>query len=180
MGQLLQEGDTAEAKIAGVQQFVTAVIADTVGLQISKASLKKLAETLGLQLPDLDGNAAVESEQTISTEVVRDTCNFILQQIQPRLNSFDDVVTATRKVLACAHSELEDYAAAADALIAIDPGSQTKNLGVKEKIEIFLQISQFYLEDEESTKADSYVQRAAMLIHDPAVENVRRRMMIIY
>jgi len=44
-------------------------------------------------------------------------------------------------------------------------------LGVKEKIEIFLQISQFYLEDEESTKADSYVQRAAMLIHDPAVEN---------
>ena len=105
-----------------------------------------------MQLPDLDGNAAVESEQTISTEMIRDLCAYTLQQIQPRLNSFDDVVTATRKVLACAHSDMEDYNAAADALIAIDPGSQTKNLAVKEKIEIFLQISQFYLEDEESTK----------------------------
>ena len=104
-------------------------------MQISKPALKKLAELLGMQLPDLDGNAAARgaSDQTISTELIREMCGFTLTAIQPRLNSFDDVVTATRKVLACAHSELEDYAAAADALIAIDPGSQTKNLARQKK-----------------------------------------------
>jgi COP9 signalosome complex subunit 4 len=108
---------------------------------------------------------------TFLLQVIRDLCVFTLSKIQPRLNSFDDVITVTRKALAAAHMELENYSAAAEALIAIDPGAQTKNLSVKEKIEIFLHIAQFFLEDEESMKADSYVQRAAMLIHDDSIQD---------
>lgn len=162
---------TTPQTLDSLQPVVDALVEDTVGVPIAKAALKKLALKLSEQLPSLDGEDPVATDPCIGAEGIRELCLSTLTKIQPRLNSFDDVITVIRKALAAAYMELEDYSAAADALIAIDPGAQTKNLTIREKIEIFLHIAQFYLEDEEALKADSYVQRAAMLIHDDSLKD---------
>eukprot|EP01087_Luapelamoeba_hula_P000456 TRINITY_DN1033_c0_g1_i1.p1 TRINITY_DN1033_c0_g1~~TRINITY_DN1033_c0_g1_i1.p1 ORF type:complete len:391 (-),score=101.83 TRINITY_DN1033_c0_g1_i1:33-1205(-) len=95
-----------------------------------------------------------------------------LEKMQPRV-AFEEQVSVIREDLAAVYEEDEDWAEAAKCLrdIPLDTGNRV--VDDEKKVNIYVKIAQLYLEDDESTQADMYINRAAALIHgckDPVLQ----------
>ncbi|KAF8592384.1 hypothetical protein K439DRAFT_1378468 [Ramaria rubella] len=88
-----------------------------------------------------------------------------LRIIQPRLTRFEDQATSLRYQLADLLEEEEDFSEAARVLMAIPLDAGHRNLPDEEKLKTYIRIVRLLLEEEDSVQAETYYNRAALLIH---------------
>jgi len=101
----------------------------------------------------------------LSADMHKDIAHYALEKIQPRVVAFEQQVSQIRLALAKLYEEEEEWKEAAKVLIAIPLDSGQTVLDPEYKVNIYVKISQLYLEDDESVQAEAYINRAAELVH---------------
>jgi len=105
------------------------------------------------------------SLSTLPSLVQKEIGHYAIDRVQPRMVAFEEQLTVIREVLARLYEEEEEWREAARMLIAIPLDTGQRFLSPEYKVNIYVKIAQLFLEDEESTQAEAYINRAAELIH---------------
>ncbi|KAJ6539381.1 hypothetical protein B0H19DRAFT_1178776 [Mycena capillaripes] len=130
----------------------TVVNQDSVGLVVGRQVLSELVKILG------DG--AIKNPE-LRKAVVEDT----LALIQPRIVSYEEQVNTLRFHLADILEEEEEWSEAARVLMGTSLDSGQRAMAEGEKLRVYVRIVRLLLEDEDSIQAETYYNRAALLVH---------------
>ncbi|KAF7301678.1 Constitutive photomorophogenic 8 [Mycena indigotica] len=134
----------------------TVVNTDAVGLVVGRQVLSELVKVLG------DG--AVKDEDLYKS-IVEDT----LSIVQPRIVSYEEqarfVVNILRFQLADILEKEEEWSEAARVLMGTSLDSGQRSMADGDKLRVYVRIVRLLLEDEDSVQAETYYNRAALLVH---------------
>ncbi|KDQ21039.1 hypothetical protein BOTBODRAFT_27058 [Botryobasidium botryosum FD-172 SS1] len=146
--------DSPPASVAAdLHALVDALVnQDHVGLVVGRQVLSELVQALA------DGRIA---DSELTKKVIEDA----LEVIQPRLVSFEEQAAALRKQLAGLLEDEEEWSEAARVLMGISLTSGNRVVQDEEKLRIYIRIVRLLLEEEDSVQAETYYNRAALLIH---------------
>jgi COP9 signalosome complex subunit 4 len=125
-----------------------------------------LGETLGIVAarPLLD--ASILAIKSIPNTEVRLTAGtHALSVLEPRVGSFEEQDAAIREILADAYQAQEEYMEAAKILQGIKLESSQRLISDESKIRTWMRICRLYLEEEDTTSAESYLNRAKNLLY---------------
>ncbi|KAJ7283619.1 hypothetical protein C8J57DRAFT_1432677 [Mycena rebaudengoi] len=130
----------------------TVVNQDSVGLVVGRQVLSELVKILG--------EGAVKHPE-LRKSLVEDT----LATIQPRIVSYEEQVNILRFQLADILEEEEEWSEAARVLMGTSLDSGQRAMADSEKLRVYVRIVRLLLEDEDSIQAETYYNRAALLVH---------------
>ena len=88
-----------------------------------------------------------------------------LQSLQSRVVSFEDQDATIREILADAYQQEEEWTESAKMLQGINLESSQRKVPDDYKVRIHMRICRLYLEEEDTTTAESYLNRAKNLIY---------------
>ncbi|KAH8105841.1 hypothetical protein BXZ70DRAFT_917126 [Cristinia sonorae] len=131
-----------------IHLLVDCIVQDSVGLVASRQVLAELVRLIA--------EGAVKNEETRKA-IVEDTLEFL----QPRLISYEEQVNSLRFQLADLLENEEEWSQAARVL----GGISLDNRSDEDKLRVYVRIVRLLLEDEDSTQAEMYYNRAALLAH---------------
>ncbi|GLB33845.1 putative PCI domain containing protein [Lyophyllum shimeji] len=141
------------AVVADLHKLVDTVVnQDSVGLVVGRQVLSELVKILG------EGSI---KDVELRKRVVQDT----LTTVQPRIVSYEEQVNTLRFQLADLLEEEEEWSEAARVLMGISLDSGQRLIGDAEKLRVYVRIVRLLLEDEDSVQAETYYNRAALLVH---------------
>ncbi|GAA5906621.1 uncharacterized protein JCM6883_004535 [Sporobolomyces salmoneus] len=121
-------------------------------------------------LQEYVSQVAVEKEgKTRDREIRKEILRKSLERLQPRVNSFESEVCVLREKYADLLEEDEEFPEAAKVLIGIplESGSRSDDY----KLKVYIRIVRLFLEEEDSTSADTYFNRASLLAHNLNASN---------
>uniref|UniRef100_A0A7S4BDF1 COP9 signalosome complex subunit 4 n=1 Tax=Chrysotila carterae TaxID=13221 RepID=A0A7S4BDF1_CHRCT len=121
---------------------------DEVPLVVSRQILGELASSL----------------HTLPAEQLKEVGLFVLERSAARAVSFEEQVSSIRESLSKVYEEEEDWSKAAKMLAGIPLDSGIRVLDDNYKVEKYIQIAMLYLQDEESVSAETFINRASLLI----------------
>ena len=129
-----------------------------------------LGEGLGIVAVRPLLSAAIESIRSISNieAKVKIGTNTLIA-LEPRVISFEEQDAMLREIVADAFTAREDFTEAAKILQGIQLESSQRRLSDDYKVGIWIRICRLYLEEDDTTSAESYLNRAKNLRHK--VEN---------
>jgi len=130
----------------------TVVNQDSAGLVVARQVLSELVKLLG--------EGAVKNVE-IRKELIEDT----LASVQPRIVSYEEQANNLRFQLADILEEEEDWSGAARVLMGISLESGQRTTSDGDKLKVYVRIVRLLLEEEESVQAETYYNRAALLVH---------------
>ncbi|KAJ7781206.1 hypothetical protein B0H16DRAFT_1671545 [Mycena metata] len=130
----------------------TVVNQDSVGLVVGRQVLSELVKILG--------EGAIKEPELRKT-VVEAT----LATIQPRIVSYEEQVNILRFQLADILEEEEEWSEAARVLMGTSLDSGQRAMADSDKLRVYVRIVRLLLEDEENSQAETYYNRAALLVH---------------
>lgn len=130
----------------------TVVNQESVGLVVGRQVLTELVKILG------DGTV---KDMELRKRLVEDT----LATIQPRIVSYEEQVNSLRFQLADLLEAEEEWSDAARVLMGISFDSGQRAIGDADKLRVYVRIVRLLLEDEDSVQAETYYNRAALLVH---------------
>ncbi|KAJ7047335.1 hypothetical protein C8F04DRAFT_1058447 [Mycena alexandri] len=130
----------------------TVVNQDSVGLVVGRQVLSELVKILG--------EGAIKEPELRKT-VVEGT----LATIQPRIVSYEEQVNILRFQLADILEEEEEWSEAARVLMGTSLDSGQRAMADSDKLRVYVRIVRLLLEDEENSQAETYYNRAALLVH---------------
>ena len=109
------------------------------------------------------------SVYSLDIDTIIDICEDTIEQVEPRVSSFDDAAYALGWVLANAYEDVGEFGDAAKVL----RDKVVPNLGTRkptDKVATYLELADLLLSDDDHGKAEDYIQRASQLMHDPEVK----------
>nr|GAT59451.1 constitutive photomorophogenic 8 [Mycena chlorophos] len=130
----------------------TVVNTDSVGLVVGRQVLSELVKILG------DG---VVKDVELRKTLVQET----LAVIQPKIVSYEEQVNILRFQLADILEEEEEWSEAARVLMGTSLDSGQRAMADGDKLRVYVRIVRLLLEDEDSVQAETYYNRAALLVH---------------
>ncbi|KAF7355346.1 Constitutive photomorophogenic 8 [Mycena sanguinolenta] len=130
----------------------TVVNQESVGLVVGRQVLSELVKILG--------EGAVKDPELRKT-LVEGT----LATIQPRIVSYEEQVNTLRFQLADILEEEEEWSEAARVLMGTSLDSGQRAMAEGDKLRVYVRIVRLLLEDEDSIQAETYYNRAALLVH---------------
>ncbi|KAF8076435.1 hypothetical protein FPV67DRAFT_1407124 [Lyophyllum atratum] len=130
----------------------TVVNQDSVGLVVGRQVLSELVKVLG------EGSI---KDVELRKRVVENT----LTTVQPRIVSYEEQVNTLRFQLADLLEEEEEWSEAARVLMGISLDSGQRSVGDGDKLRVYVRVVRLLLEDEDSVQAETYYNRAALLVH---------------
>ncbi|KAK4702605.1 COP9 signalosome complex subunit 4, partial [Phenoliferia sp. Uapishka_3] len=101
--------------------------------------------------------------ESIEPEMRREVMSMSIAKMQPRVTSFEEQVSTVRERYAELLIEDEDFSGAAKCLIGIPIDASGRS--VESKLGIYIKIVSLFLEEEDSTSADTYFNRASLIYH---------------
>lgn len=163
--------------------FQIAVVIDQVSLVIARQVLNEIGAQL-TKLPD---------------EIASDIAQYILERVQPRVISFEEQVGTIRQHLSSIYERQQQWREAADVLglIPLETGQRwvahhhqlpaitsnqifilisLRQYSVDYKLETYLKIARLYLEDDDATMAEGFINRASIL----QVDTKNETLLILY
>ncbi|XP_019856749.1 PREDICTED: COP9 signalosome complex subunit 4-like isoform X1 [Amphimedon queenslandica] len=146
LDQILSKYKKTELKEA-LEAFLTSSLDERLSLVDAKSVLSFFAERI----------------PRIGKDIVKDVCHFALASIQPRIVSFEEQVTNIRLALSKIYEEDGQWSNSAEVLCGIPLESGQKIYTADFKMEVYLKITQLYLEDENHVSAEAYLNRAGLL-----------------
>jgi COP9 signalosome complex subunit 4 len=137
-----------DGAVEGLKHLVLHMLSDDVPLVISRQILQTLCAEI----------------QTLPAEQHKETAEFALQKISPRVVSFEEQVSVLREGLAALHQTEEEWSRAAGVLAGIDLDSGIRVLSDEYKLQKCVQIATLYLQDDDAINAETFIKKAAFLL----------------
>lgn len=107
-----------------------------------------------------------QSLKELPPEVHKTVATHALAKLQPRVVAFEEQVSIIREHLAALYQDEEEWGEAAACLRAIPLDTGNRVLDPEYKVNIYVKIAQLYLEEDESVQAETFLNRASILIPD--------------
>ncbi|MCJ1254599.1 COP9 signalosome complex subunit 4 [Lignoscripta atroalba] len=130
--------------------FIDSILGDSLGIVAARPLLGSYVEAL---------------RRIASSEVKIEAGQHALQALQSRVVSFEEQDVSIREILADAYQEQEDYAEAAKVLQGIQLESSQRKVSDDTKVRTWIRICRLYLEEDDTTSAESYLNRAKNLLY---------------
>jgi COP9 signalosome complex subunit 4 len=144
---------------ADLHAFLQAVVAESTGLIVSRQVLSETVAALAT-LTDAD----------IQKQVLQNA----VAVLQPRAVTFEEQITALRMLLADLLEKDEDWAGCAQTLMAIPLDSGHRTVTDEFKLGVYVRIVRLLLEEDDAVTAESYFNRATLLIHSTTDKATQR------
>lgn len=142
---------------ANLTAFVDTILSDTVGIVTSRPVLSELLATVAT---------------ITSAEIRKSIYVYTLDKISPKIVSFEQQDCTTRLALAQLYEDSGDNSLAARVLQGIELNPHQRQITDEFRLDVYVRIMRNLLEDDESTTADTWLNRATLLIHktsDPKI-----------
>ena len=111
-------------------------------------------------------SSIVDTLKSISKSETRiEVGTHALQALQPRVVSFEEQDAMIRGIVADAYQDQEEYIEAAKMLQGIQLESSQRKISDDSRVRTWLRICRLYLEEDDTTSAESYLNRAKNLVH---------------
>ncbi|MCJ1396406.1 COP9 signalosome complex subunit 4, partial [Xylographa bjoerkii] len=130
--------------------FVDSVLGDTLGIVAARPLIGAYVEALRV-VP--------------SPDVKIESGRYALEALQSRVVSFEEQDASIREILADAFQEQEDYVEAARILQGLQLESSQRKVPDEVKVRTWIRICRLYLEEDDITSAESYLNRAKNLLY---------------
>ena len=138
--------------------YVTSVLGDTLGIVASRPVLSEFVE---------------EFKQIKDLEIKVEVGERALELLRPKAGSFEEQDTVIKEAVAEAFQLEEDYRSAARTLQSITLDSPNRRVSSDYKAELWIRIVRCYLEEEDPTSANSFLNRVKSIL--PEVQNHETR-----
>ncbi|TYI42993.1 hypothetical protein ES332_A01G138000v1 [Gossypium tomentosum] len=136
--------------IVQAKKFIDHMLSDDVPLMVSRQLLQTFAHELERLKPD--------AQKEIS--------HYTLDQIQPRVVSFEEQVLFIREKLAELYESEQQCSKAAQILSGIDLDSGMRVIDDTFRLSKCVQIARLYLEDDDAVNAEAFINKASFLINN--------------
>ncbi|KAG2188515.1 hypothetical protein INT44_001269 [Umbelopsis vinacea] len=130
--------------------YVDAILQEHIGLVVSRQALT-------------DFITAVD-ERVQDAHTKKEAFQFAINRIQSRVVSFEEQMSSLREKLASTYEQEEEYLEAAKILQGIPLDSGHRVVSDDYKLNIYIKIVRLLLEEDEAVAAETYLNRAALLI----------------
>ena len=150
LDQILSSAASSQDLTADFGAFVDSILGDNLGIVAARPLLGVAVESIKA-LPDLD------------TRIEAGTA--ALRSLESRIVSFEEQDTQLREMLADAYTLQEDYVGAAKVLQGIQLESSQRRFPDDHKVATWIRICRLYLEEDDTTSAENYLNRAKNLRH---------------
>ncbi|KAL8798002.1 MAG: hypothetical protein Q9182_007032 [Xanthomendoza sp. 2 TL-2023] len=135
---------------ADLGAFVDSVLGENLGVVAARPLLGAAVESIkALQDPD----AKIQAGTTA------------LRSLEPRIELFEEQDAQLREMLADTYQAQEEYIEAAKILQGIQLESSQRRVSDDQKVDTWMRICRLYLEEDDTTSAESYLNRAKNLRH---------------
>ena len=130
--------------------FIDSILKDSIGIVAARPLL----------------SSAVEAVSSIkSTESKIEVGTHALQTLESRVVSFEEQDAMLREIMADAYQEQEDFIDAAKMLQGIQLESSQRKISDDAKVRTWMRICRLYIEEDDTTSAESYLNRAKNLLY---------------
>lgn len=146
---LTRKGDQSQLG-ADLTAIVDSILGDTLGIVSARPLLNLAVE-------------AIHSIQNVDDRLSAGT--HALQTLQPRVVSFEEQDSKIREILADAFQESNDFLEAAKMLQGIQLDSSQRLISDDSKVKTWIRICRLFLEEDDTTNAEIYLNRAKNLVH---------------
>ena len=153
-----------QSSAAALKPFVEHITSEEVALVVSRQVLGELAAALPRLAP----------------AELKDLGVFTLERVHPRVSSFEEQSSVVREHLAAVYEAEEEWSAAAKMLAGIPLDSGIRVLEDNYKVDKYIKIAMLYLQDEESVSAETYINRASLLITEETDGALRLQHKVCY
>ncbi|KAI9880314.1 MAG: hypothetical protein M1830_004193 [Pleopsidium flavum] len=155
---------------AGYNELLGKIVADSEPAQLSENLIAFLNSILGESLGIVSSRpllgSFVQALKSIPNAQVKIAVwQHALEALQPRVVSFEEQDVMIRELLADAYEEEEDYTSSAKVLQGIQLDSSQRTISDDEKVKTWIRIVRLYLEEDDTTSAESYLNRAKNLLY---------------
>ncbi|KAE9457053.1 hypothetical protein C3L33_11036, partial [Rhododendron williamsianum] len=151
---VIASNDVTQAK-----KFIDHILSDDVPLVVSRQLLQTFAQELGRLEP--------ESQKEIG--------HYILNQIQPRVVSFEEQVLIIREKLADLYEAEQQWSKAAQILSGIDLDSAMRVIDDAFRLSKCVKIASLYLEDDDAINAEAFINKASFLVCYARILDLKRK-----
>ncbi|WAR60300.1 hypothetical protein PtB15_9B237 [Puccinia triticina] len=144
-----------QESVNSIVQFVANIVQDVIGLMISKTVLSEL---VGLVESELKAKDQIDFKRNLLESVLAqpDLCG--------RTVRFEEQISSLRESLASLLEEQEDWSEAAKALQGIPLDGTHRTVSDQYRLNTYIRIVRLLLEDDNATNAESYLNRASLLV----------------
>ncbi|KAK9129929.1 hypothetical protein Sjap_010416 [Stephania japonica] len=154
----------ASNDINRAKKFVDHMVSDDVPLVVSRQLLQSFAQEIGRLEPDAQ----------------KEIAHYALNQIQPRVVSFEEQVLIIREKLAELYESEQQWSKAAQMLSGIDLDSGIRMLDETYKLSKCVQIARLYLEDDDAANAEVFINKASFLVSNSPHEVLNLQYKVCY
>jgi len=149
-----------------LQQIITDSLLDDLTTNLSAFVDSVLGDTLGIVAARPLLGAYVEVLRGVpSLDVKVESGGYALEALQSRVVSFEEQDASIREILADAFQEQENYVEAAKILQGLRLESSQRKVPDEVKVRTWIRICRLYLEEDDTTSAESYLNRAKNLLY---------------
>ncbi|KAK6143380.1 hypothetical protein DH2020_023728 [Rehmannia glutinosa] len=142
----------------------TSVLSDDVPLVVSRQLLQTFAQELGRLEPEFQ----------------KEIAHYTLNQIQPRVVSFEEQVLIIREKLAELYESEQQWSKAAQMLSGIDLDSGMRVIDDTFRLSKCVQIARLYLEDDDAVNAEAFINKASFLVSNSQHEVLNLQYKVCY
>lgn len=150
LNKIISSGSAPPQLSANLIAVLDSILGETHGMVSTRPLLSSFVQTLK-SLPDAQVKVTVGQHA--------------LEALQPRVVSFEEQDAMIRDLLADAYEEQEDYTASAKVLQGIQLESSQRTISDDAKVKVWIRIVRLYLEEDDTTSAESYLNRAKNLLY---------------
>ena len=130
--------------------FIDSILKESVGIVAARPLLSSAVEAIG----SIKGT---KSKIEVGTHA--------LQTLESRVVSFEEQDAMLREIMADAYQEQEDFIDAAKMLQGIQLESSQRKISDDAKVRTWMRICRLYIEEDDTTSAESYLNRAKNLLY---------------
>ena len=130
--------------------FIDSILKDSIGIVAARPLLSSAVEAIG-------SIKSTESKIEVGTHA--------LQTLESRVVSFEEQDAMLREIMADAYQEQEAFIDAAKMLQGIQLESSQRKISDDAKVRTWMRICRLYIEEDDTTSAESYLNRAKNLLY---------------
>jgi len=133
-----------------LQAFLEHVTGDEVPLVVARQVLLEFASGL----------------KSLPADAIKSLGGYVLERTTSRASSFEEQTSQIREHMANVYEAEEEWTTAAKLLAAIPMDSGIRLIEMSYKVDKYIKIAMLYLQDEDSVSAETFINRAALLINE--------------
>ena len=147
--QITSSSDSPQLPLS-LTAFIDSILKDSIGIVAARPLLSSAVEAIG-------SIKSTESKIEVGTHA--------LQTLESRVVSFEEQDAMLREIMADAYQEQEDFIDAAKMLQGIQLESSQRKISDDAKVRTWMRICRLYIEEDDTTSAESYLNRAKNLLY---------------